>query len=170
MCSLPPLALCSCKQGKQPPYIAIAGDCSQSAYILRPAPAASSEPGGTVAGGGTEAKGAWEQEAAPLGYDIACAIEVPGTVGSLAVSYGPLLGESTMDRFDMAEPRSPPQSPVAPPGDSLEGAGRRQRWREEGLPPPPQPQPRGTDGWAKLFVPNYDGNKIYVFSMEPAMQ
>lgn len=24
------------------------------------------------------------------------------------------------------------------------------------------------DGWAKLFVPNYDGNRIYVFSMEPA--
>ncbi|CAN0182141.1 unnamed protein product [Ectocarpus sp. 6 AP-2014] len=154
-------------EGKQPPYIAIAGDCSQSAYILRPAPAASAS-AGTAAGGGPETKGAWEQEAAPLGYEIACAIEVPGTVGSLAVSYGQLLGEDgTMERFDTVEPPSSPQPPVAPPEASLEGAGRR---REEGLPPSPQPQPRGAEGWAKLFVPNYDGNKIYVFSMEPAVQ
>ncbi|CAB1112476.1 unnamed protein product [Ectocarpus sp. CCAP 1310/34] len=155
-------------EGKQPPYIAIAGDCSQSAYILRPAPAASGS-AGTAAGGGPETKGAWEQEAAPLGYEIACAIEVPGTVGSLAVSYGQLLGEDgTMEGFDTAEPPSPPHPPVASPEVFLEGAGRRRR--EEGVRPSPQPQRRGADGWAKLFVPNYDGNKIYIFSMEPAMQ
>lgn len=64
----------------------------------------------------------------PISYDIACVIELPGTVGSLAVSYGSILGE----------------------GDSwpdLRGAARDQ-------------------GWAKLFVPNYDGNRVFIFSME----
>ncbi|CAN0146629.1 unnamed protein product, partial [Hapterophycus canaliculatus] len=100
--------------GKQPPYIAVAGDCSQSAYIFRPvAPPPAEE----------EAKGSWEQEAAPLSYEIACSIEVPGTVGSLADE------------------------------DDLWSTQQQQRTRG--------------DGWAKLFVPNYDGNKVYVFSMEP---
>ena len=128
-----------------------------------------------------EAVGSWEREAAPLAYEIACAIEVPGTVGSLAVGYGPLFGEDAVGgevpgvpelepplpppltmAAAAASPSPPPTSRSAPSLPASSSAAdeknrRRQRRRQQ----------QGSDGWAKLFVPNYDGNKIYVFSMEP---
>eukprot|EP00752_Nemacystus_decipiens_P014828 g13201.t1 len=162
-------------EGKHPPYIAIAGDCSQSAYVLRPAAAKQQEKAEAEAA----TVGSWEREAAPLSYEIACAIEVPGTVGSLAVGYGALLGENVAGGLpgepELEPPIPPPPTmaaaaaaaaaaplpPPSPPTSSLaeeEEEGRRRRRRQ---------RQRNGDGWAKLFVPNYDGNKIYVFSMEP---
>lgn len=64
-----------------------------------------------------------------INYEVACVIELPGTVGSLAISYSPMLGEGHYVRAE------------------------HERVTNSG-------------GWAKLFVPNYDGNRIFVFSME----
>ncbi|CAM9990560.1 unnamed protein product, partial [Choristocarpus tenellus] len=114
-------------QGKCQPYIAIAGDCSQAAYILRPLKGSQSRQQGDEIGrqGGSSVgtgEGGWvdntNQLLGPLAYEVVCSIDVQGTVGSLAVSYGPFL------------------------------------WR-------------GEEGWAKLFVPNYDGDRIYMFAMDP---
>lgn len=148
-------------QGKQPPHIAVAGDCSQSAYIFRPAaaPAATEE----------EAKGSWEQEAAPLSYEIACSIEVPGTVGSLAVSYGPLLGGAAVTTVTGEEEGTPPLAEgmfdsAGPLPSSSASSSSPEGEEDDDL---RLTQEERGDGWAKLFVPNYDGNKVYIFSMEP---
>lgn len=157
-----------------------------------------------------------------LAYEVACAIEVPGTVGSLAVSYGSVLGEG---RTRSARARAAPNRGYS----SCGGVGVTQQKQQQGvhdtgsfLPEQteqesgarlasgaaglarnqtclPESTPIGGEscgtrflgggvgdesvsvdedgvsgdddsscGWAKLFVPNYDGNKVYIFSMEPA--
>lgn len=100
----------------------------------------------------------WGQEAAPLHYEVACAIEVPGTVGSLAVSYGPLLGGGSGEAGGRYSEGGTLRWPGG--GGDAHGYGPGGRGGEGGV--------GDGDGWAKLFVPNYDGNKIYIFSMEPS--
>lgn len=143
-------------KGTQRPYIALAGDCSQSAYILRPVGVntagrrrrlqqkAKHDEGETIAGlkprrsmsASTHVKnassmktGKGEGSTSPMSssssslphtttppdsehkhskniaYEVACAIELPGTVGSLAVSYGPLLEGERPQRLQQ-QPRS----------------------------------------------------------------
>ncbi|CAN0315401.1 unnamed protein product, partial [Laminaria digitata] len=60
---------------------------------LNPNPKLIPKPKPNPAAAAAAAVSSWDQEAAPLSYEVACAIEVSGTVGSLAVSYGPLLGQ-----------------------------------------------------------------------------
>lgn len=200
----------------------MAGDCSQAAYILRPieesmgsgsdvdssattVAAASTVRGsrasedslpGRAGGGGGQAR-------APLAYEVACTIEVPGTVGSLAVGYGRILGE----RLNMASPF--PQTNMAREEKLPCNAVRAERSPhtlqqqmplvedEQALPTkfPADPTVRdveipdgrclasekesdgvenegidgGASGWAKLYIPNYDGNKVYVFLMGPSL-
>ncbi|CAM9789899.1 unnamed protein product [Ascophyllum nodosum] len=153
-------------EGKRPPYIALAGDCSQAAYILRPAPVPVGSDSGSVSTAAATERGSIDSERtlsgghgaleAPLVYEVACKIEVPGTVGSLAVGYGSFMGNGRdMVKPSAADPPSRDGSIVDEPsvsqervveGGNIDGAA---------------------GGWAKLFVPNYDGNKVYVFSMEP---
>jgi hypothetical protein len=62
------------------PYIAIAGDCSQAAYILKPSGA---------------------EDAAPTDYELICTLGMDGTVGSLGIGQGHVLGlqgEGDMDQ------------------------------------------------------------------------
>lgn len=143
-----------------------------------------------------------DAEATPISYEVVCAIDVPGTVGSLAVSYGALLeGKRNSAVTDMVRPLPNQQrrETGSPRGDLLVGL-RRRRLGGVGAGGQLGNQPldddreeaeivdrshedifsnrhfddaegdRGSrdDGWAKLFVPNYDGNRIYVFTLEPA--
>lgn len=236
-------------QGKQPPHIALAGDCSQSAYILRPTTrrcsggdassgilGAAGNLVGFSGGGGRSGEGT-------ISYELACTIDVPGTVGSLAVSYGPVLEPTTVGIGPGTGSRtgSNPVADCSRPGSgSVADSGLRIGPSNGGLPRgrgkdatggflvdlrlsrpgavqvaqmprllfgtnthayggpsssgssnsgsggageryEDRPSARlsnegvntgGTnrdreDGWAKIFVPNYDGNRIYVFSMGP---
>lgn len=92
-------------------------------------------------------------------------------MGSLAVGYGPLLGEYEVE--DGVPGLEPPRAP--PPTMAAAAAAAAASRSAPSLPAsllseegePRRRHRRSSDGWAKLFVPNYDGNKIYVFSMEP---
>lgn len=92
------------RNGKGRPYIALAGDCSQAAYILRPCTPIHNIHKKRASSGGE------------LHYELVCSLDLEGTVGSLAISYGELFGGGAKD------------------------------------------------GFAKLFVPNFDLGKVYIFS------
>lgn len=194
-----------CEQGKQPPHIALAGDCSQSAYILRPSTSGSSDSSSGATGAESRGFGSVFKadtfSGGPISYEVACTIDVPGTVGSLAVSYGPFLepklhgsgsgsgsgdhgvlgGTGVTGGFLVDLRRSRPGAVEAAQLprrllanlDASRGrssAGDRSEERSSVVLGDGSVNRGGAreGGWAKLFVPNYDGNRIYVFSMEPA--
>lgn len=195
---------CPLFQGKRPPYIAVAGDCSQAAYILRPI----QEPMGSGSDFDSSTRGSRASEDslsggrggggepwAPLAYEVACTIEVPGTVGSLAVGYGRIPGESlraasfTFPEANRAEAETPSCNPVR-----AERSPHTIQVDNEAAPPTKFPvdstvrgveipderclasgkgsdggSDEGASGWAKIYIPNYDGNRVYVFSMGPSL-
>ncbi|CAN0220709.1 unnamed protein product, partial [Phaeothamnion confervicola] len=81
-------------RGKTRPHIALAGDCSQAAYVLRP----------RVRDGGSDSSGSdGASGSSCLDYELAARIDCGGTVGSLAVAYGPLTGASAMEDDSVAK-------------------------------------------------------------------
>ncbi|GMI52197.1 hypothetical protein ScalyP_jg869 [Parmales sp. scaly parma] len=69
---------------KSRPYIALAGDGAEAAYIYRPVPAAAA-----AAATATET----ETETSELNYELMAEIECGATVGSLAISHGLFCGK-----------------------------------------------------------------------------
>ncbi|CAM9234008.1 unnamed protein product, partial [Discosporangium mesarthrocarpum] len=149
-----------CFKGKQRPYIALAGDCSQAAYILRPVESPRRDEGGRLTALGKKAKSIDRS----IEYEMVCAIELQGTVGSLAVSYGDVPGESATVWPRVGAAMRLGEFPSQPGGcdNAALGQGATAHGRGKDM----DAETRG-NGWAKLFIPNYDGDRIYVFAIGP---
>lgn len=188
------------REGKDPPYIAVAGDCAQAAYIL--APAARHDK--SDSGGGYSI-----QKAAD--YEMLCMISCGGTVGSLAFgfldihdddddddekgkSYSPpdFLGEATGGsriighEFSANDEGNNPTNTVSSTVKglqqftTLQTVQKRTHTQQENFQGGSHPvKDNKTDNkktdeeeeeFIKILMPNYDQDKIYIFEMTDKQQ